>query len=102
MGESTRRVMLSLPTSRSQRRKNPVTRPRVLLADDHKDCDSVVRLLTPEFEVVGVVQDGQQLLSAESGMLPDVCVIDISMPGMYGIEAARILKATGSERRLFF
>jgi len=80
-----------------------VTRPRVLLADDHKEvCDSVVRLLTPEFEVVGVVQDGQQLLSAESGMLPDVCVIDISMPGMCGIEAARILKATGSRAKIVF
>jgi len=75
----------------------------VLLADDHKEvCDSVVRLLTPEFEVVGVVQDGQQLLSAESGMLPDVCVIDISMPGMCGIEAARILKATGSRAKIVF
>ncbi len=80
-----------------------MTRPRVLLADDHKEvCDSVVRLLTPEFEVVGVVQDGQQLLSAESGMLPDVCVIDISMPGMCGIEAARILKATGSRAEIVF
>jgi DNA-binding NarL/FixJ family response regulator len=62
----------------------------------------VVRLLTPEFEVVGVVQDGQQLLSAESGMLPDICVIDISMPGMCGIEAARILKATGSKAEIVF
>jgi DNA-binding NarL/FixJ family response regulator len=75
-----------------------VTRPRVLLADDHKEvCDSVVRLLTPEFEVIGVVQDGRELLNAESNLLPDVCVIDISMPSICGIEAARVLKASGSK-----
>jgi len=80
-----------------------VTRARVLLADDHKDvCDIVVRLLTPEFEVVGVVPDGRQLLSAESDVLPDVCVIDISMPGMCGIEAARMLKARGSKAEIVF
>lgn len=80
-----------------------MTRARVLLADDHKDvCDIVVRLLTPEFEVVGVVQDGRQLLSAESDVLPDVCVIDISMPGMCGIEAARMLKARGSKAEIVF
>ncbi len=83
--------------------RNIVTRPRVLLADDHKEvCDSVVRLLTPEFEVVGVVQDGQELLSAESDMLPDVCVVDISMPIICGIEAARMLKARGSKAEIVF
>ena len=80
-----------------------MTRPRVLLADDHREvCDSVVRLLTPEFEVVGVVQDGRELLSAESDLLPDVCVIDISMPGICGIEAARVLKASGSKAEIVF
>jgi DNA-binding NarL/FixJ family response regulator len=80
-----------------------VTRPRVLLADDHKEvCDNVVRLLSPEFEVVGVVQDGRELLSTESDMLPDVCVIDISMPIICGIEAARMLKASGSKARIVF
>jgi len=80
-----------------------VTRPRVLLADDHKEvCDSVVRLLTPEFEVVGVVKDGPELLSAESHIQPDVCVIDISMPGMCGIEAARLLKERGSRAEIIF
>lgn len=80
-----------------------MNRPRVLLADDHKEvCDSVVRLLTPEFEVVGVVQDGQELLSAESDLLPDVCVIDISMPSISGIEAVRVLKASGSKAKIVF
>jgi DNA-binding NarL/FixJ family response regulator len=80
-----------------------VTRPRVLLADDHKEvCDSVVRLLSPEFEVIGVVQDGAELLSTEPDKLPDVCVIDISMPVICGIEVARILKARGSKAKIVF
>ena len=82
---------------------NIVNRPRVLLADDHKEvCDGVVRLLTPELEVVGVVQDGQELLSAEADLLPDVCVIDISMPSISGIEAVRVLKASGSKAKIVF
>ena len=80
-----------------------MTRPRVLLADDHKEvCDSVVRLLSSEFEVVGVVQDGAELLSTELNKLPDVCVIDISMPIICGIEAARMLKARGSKAKIVF
>ena len=80
-----------------------MTRPRVLFADDHKDvCDSVVRLLTFEFEVVGVVQDGPELLNAESDRLPDVCVIDISMPIICGIEAARMLRERGSRAEIVF
>ena len=102
MGEPSRLVVLSVDFKFTAK-ENLVTRPRVLLADDHKEvCDSVVRLLTPEFEVVGVVPDGRQLLSAESDMLPDVCVIDISMPGMCGIEAARMLKARGSKAEIVF
>jgi DNA-binding NarL/FixJ family response regulator len=80
-----------------------VTRPRVLLADDSKEvCDIVVRLLSSEFEVVGVVPDGAELLSTEPEMLPDVCVIDISMPIVCGIEAARILKERGSTAKIVF
>lgn len=80
-----------------------MTRPRVLLADDHKEiCDSVVRLLSSEFEVVGVAQDGAELLNTESDKGPDVCVIDISMPVIGGIEAARILKERGSKAKIVF
>lgn len=80
-----------------------MTRPRVLLADDHKEVhDSVVRLLSPEFDVVGVVRDGAELLSTEPDILPDVCVIDISMPIICGIEAARMLKAKGSRAEIVF
>jgi DNA-binding NarL/FixJ family response regulator len=65
-------------------------------------CDRAVRLLEPEFEVVGVVRDGSALLEAASKIQPDVCVIDISMPVINGIEAATRLKASGSTATIIF
>ena len=66
-----------------------VARARILLADDHKEFrDRAVRLLEPEFEVVGAVADGNALVRASAQLNPDVCVIDISMPYLNGIEAA--------------
>ena len=73
-----------------------MARARILLADDHKEIrDRAVRLLEPEFEVIGVFRDGSALLEAASKMQPDVCVIDISMPVINGIEAATRLKQDG-------
>jgi len=80
-----------------------VARARILLADDHKEIrDRAVRLLEPEFEVVGTVADGHALLIASAQLEPDVCVIDISMPKLSGIEAAIKLRQNGSEARIVF
>jgi DNA-binding NarL/FixJ family response regulator len=80
-----------------------VARARILLADDHKEIrDRAVRLLEPEFEVVGTVADGEALLKASARMKPDVCVIDISMPRLNGIEAAIRLRESGSDARIVF
>ncbi|HWN99647.1 MAG TPA: response regulator transcription factor [Blastocatellia bacterium] len=78
-------------------------RTRLLLAEDHKEmCDKAVRELEVEFDVVGTVGDGQAMLEAESLTRPDVCVMDISMPQMSGIEAATILKQRGSTAKIVF
>ena len=80
-----------------------MARTRILLADDHKEIrDRAVRLLEPEFEVVGAVADGNALLKASAQMKPDVCVIDISMPQLNGIEAAIKLRESGSEAIIVF
>jgi len=74
-----------------------------LLADDHKEMrDRVEELLAPEFDVVGVVGGGRELLTAESEIQPDVCVVDISMPIICGIEAANKLKVGGSKAKIIF
>ena len=78
-----------------------MTRARILLADDHKEMrDRVIGLLEPEFEVVGAVEDGRALLKADSELQPDVCVVDISMPVLCGIDAAAQLKASGSKAKI--
>lgn len=80
-----------------------MARARILLADDHKEIrDRAVRLLEPEFEVVGTVADGNALLKASAQMKPDVCIIDISMPLLNGIEAAIRLRESGSKARIVF
>ena len=78
-------------------------RPTVLLADDHRATAEQLRtLLQPHFDVVAVVEDGRDLVSAAARLMPDVIVTDISMPGLNGIEAsARILRRTPEARIVF-
>ena len=78
-------------------------RPRILLADDHEAFRAVAaRLLEPEFEVVKTVGDGQAAIDAAASLDPDILVLDISMPVLNGIEAARRLTAAGSAAKIVF
>ena len=72
-------------------------RTRLLLADDHRIImEGLKSLLEPEFELVGMVEDGRTLIEAAGLLNPDVIVADISMPGINGIEAVRqIMTACG-------
>lgn len=76
---------------------------RVLLADDHRLVAEGLRsMLEPHFEVVGIVADGRELLTAAGTLGPDVIVLDISMPSLNGIDAVRQLRATGSPAKVVF
>ncbi len=78
-------------------------RLRVLLADDNDTLlDEVRAILEPKFDVVGEVGDGQALLEAARRLTPDVLVVDISMPGVSGIEAARKLQQKSSRSKIVF
>jgi len=73
------------------------------LADDHKEMrDSVRRCLEEEFKVVGAVADGAALLEAATQLDPDICLLDISMPKLNGIEVANQLKQRGSRAKVIF
>ncbi len=75
----------------------------ILLADDHPDMLAVVaNLLGVSFDVIGMVGDGESLLDAAADLQPDVLVLDISMPLLTGIEAARRLKKCGNTARIVF
>jgi DNA-binding NarL/FixJ family response regulator len=78
-------------------------RARVLVADDHKILVEGLRgLLKPEFDLVGTAEDGRALLAAAQRLQPDVVILDISMPLLNGIEAARQLKQTQPDIKLIF
>lgn len=76
---------------------------RVLLADDHRMVlEGFRKLLEPEFNVVGMAEDGQQLLEAAEKLRPEVIVMDISMPILNGIECARQIHKSQSHIKLVF
>lgn len=78
-----------------------MSRYRVLIADDHRIFAEGLRvLLEPEFEVVGLVEDGHEMVEAASTLRPDVVVTDVSMPSLNGIEAASRLRELGVTARV--
>jgi DNA-binding NarL/FixJ family response regulator len=78
-------------------------RARVLLADDHRIvAQGLVSLLSPEFDLVGVVENGRALLTSAKELRPDVIISDISMPELNGIEALEELKKSDPGVRVVF
>ena len=81
----------------------PPRRPRVLLADDHLlIAEALTSLLSPEFDLVGVVADGRRLLEAAAELRPDVIVADITMPHLNGIDALVRLREQGDKVPVVF
>ncbi len=78
-------------------------RSRILLADDHKLIGAAFEnLLKTAHDVVGICDDGLTLLATAEECKPDVIVLDISMPRLNGLDAARRLKKTLPKCRLIF
>jgi len=82
---------------------NRSLRPRVLLADDHRMVAEGLRsLLSTDFELVEVVEDGHALVAAAKRLRPDVIVADITMPHLNGLDALAQLKKDDPGVRLVF
>ena len=80
-----------------------MNRPRVLLADDHPLVLAALRsLVEAECEVVGAVSDGRALVEAASRLKPELIVLDISLPLLNGIDAARQIKKEQPEAKILF
>jgi DNA-binding NarL/FixJ family response regulator len=78
-------------------------RARILLADDQPEILArVARLLEQEFDVVGAVSNGQSVIDAVPRLNPDLLVLDISMPVLNGLEAAKRLQELVPKPRVVF
>ena len=78
-------------------------RPRILIADDHTlVADLCRKLFESEFEVVGIVNDGHAMVRAAIELKPDVILVDISMPGLNGLDAGHKVKEVLPAVKLVF
>jgi len=80
-----------------------MVRPRIFLADDHSDLLAAeIALLRRHFDLVGTASDGVSLVSKVLRLNPDVVVVDITMPGINGIEAVHRLTESGCTAKFVF
>jgi DNA-binding NarL/FixJ family response regulator len=80
-----------------------VVRPRVLIADDHNIVAEGLRsILSKTCDVIGIVQNGRDLVIEVSKLLPDIIVLDVGMPLLNGLDAARQIKTTLPGMRFVF
>jgi DNA-binding NarL/FixJ family response regulator len=82
----------------------PIGKPiRILLADDHSVVRQGFRMILSQhadLTVVGEATNGQEALEKALELKPDVTVLDIAMPGVNGVEAARLIRQNVPECRI--
>jgi DNA-binding NarL/FixJ family response regulator len=80
-----------------------VIRPRLLLGDDHYILlEGIRRLLERDYDIVGMATDGRELVEMARRLTPDAVVLDIGMPLLNGIDAARMIRETNADIRIVF
>ena len=78
-------------------------RVKLLLADDHTMfAQGLQSLLADDFDLLGTVANGEELVNAMQTLDPEVIIVDISMPVLNGFDAVRRIKAGGSEAKVIF
>ena len=76
---------------------------RILLADDNAPTrESFEAVLAPLFEIVATVVNGRELVDAALRLKPDLIILDITMPLLNGIRAAREIRKSLPETKLLF
>jgi DNA-binding NarL/FixJ family response regulator len=99
----TDQIIPTNPPATPGRGTDRMSRPRVLLADDHTLLlEALQKLLSDDCDIVGAVSDGRALLTEATRLRPDVVVVDVAMPLLNGIDAARQLKELLPETRIIF
>jgi DNA-binding NarL/FixJ family response regulator len=79
------------------------SRPHLLIADDHAIFAEALRLMLEKlYVVVGIVADGRQLVLEATRLKPDIAVIDVGMPLLNGLDAARRMREQAPNIKLVF
>lgn len=74
-----------------------ISKTTVILVDDHRVVIEGIKSALkehPEFEVIGEVTDGLEAINLANSIMPDIMILDISMPGVSGVEVVRKLKVS--------
>ena len=78
-------------------------KPRILIADDHPLlAEGIAGILRNEFDVIGTVHNGREVIAEAERLLPDLITLDIGMPELNGLEAARRLHKQMPHIKLVF
>lgn len=78
---------------------------RLLLVDDHEVARRGIRSVlagNPEIKVVGEAEDGEEAVNSAAELHPEIILLDISLPGISGIEAARSIRKVSPKSRIVF
>jgi DNA-binding NarL/FixJ family response regulator len=80
--------------------------PSILIVDDHEIVREGVRSLVssfrPDWKIVGEAGSGMEAVDAISRLQPDVVILDITMPGMSGLQVGARLREIGTNSRILF
>jgi DNA-binding NarL/FixJ family response regulator len=76
---------------------------RLVLCDDHGlILEGLRRVLEPEFEIAGLASCGTEVVQQANRLKPDIVLLDISMPGLNGIEAAPLIRKAHAAVKLVY
>lgn len=85
--------MIGIPMGQRKKTFNSTNRPiKIILADDHQIVRQGLRILLeaePDMEIIAEADNGRKVLKLVQELLPDVIIMDLSMPELNGIEATR-------------
>lgn len=76
-------------------------KPNVIVADDHRlVAEGIVKILEKEYRVVATPMDGRSFIEAAEKFRPDLALVDISLPGLNGLDACRHVKKSCPEVKI--
>lgn len=102
------RVLLSFTgdenhAPRSHREAGVNVRPTVVIVEDHLGClEGVSKLIERDYEVVAVAGNGKRAITTALRCKPDVVILDVSLPELNGIAAAREMRKNGLKSKILF